>query len=70
MTAAESKARARIEALTTTQILFQFDLTEKINNEYIPVVRGWLMDELEKRDPEAFDEWLDSEEPTPRKFYS
>ena len=26
-------------------------------------VRGWIMDELEKRDPEAFEAWLDCTDP-------
>ena len=26
-------------------------------------VRGWLMDEIESRNPEGFDKWLDLEEP-------
>ena len=70
MTAAEQEARTKIEALTTKEIIFQFELTETINNAHIPTVRGWLMDELEKRNPEAFEEWIDSEEDSPRKFYN
>ena len=26
------------------------------------MVRGWLMDELEARNPEGFDKWLDTDE--------
>ena len=36
---------------------------------YMPMIRGWYMDELENRDAEAFDKWLDSKEESPRKFY-
>ena len=28
------------------------------------MVRGWIMDELEKRNPTAFDKWLDMDYPT------
>lgn len=27
-----------------------------------PVLRDWIMDELEKRNPEGFDKWLDDDE--------
>ena len=69
MTTAEIKGRERVHSLTTKEIIIQFEMTETINNEYIPTVRGWYMDELESRDAEAFDRWMDSEEDSPRKFY-
>lgn len=61
MTTAETKARKLISYLTLNQLLEQWELTSSINDEHIPTVRGWLMDELEKRNPEAFDRWLDSD---------
>jgi len=27
----------------------------------LPTVRGWIMDEIERRDPEGFERWLDSD---------
>lgn len=60
MAAAEKKARELISKLSLNQLLDQWELTSVINDENIPTVRGWLMDELEKRNPEAFDKWLDS----------
>ena len=36
-----------------------FCMTEKMNGEDIPTVRGWLMDEIESRNPEGFDRWMD-----------
>lgn len=30
----------------------------------LSMVRGWIMDELEKRDPTAYDKWLDMDYPT------
>ena len=29
----------------------------------LSTVRGWIMDELEKRNPEAFEKWLDLDYP-------
>lgn len=69
MTSAEMKARQMITERSTQQLLDLFDLTEIMNNQNIPTVRGWIMDELEKRNPEAFDAWMDSEDNTPRRFF-
>ena len=30
---------------------------------------GWLMDELEQRDPKAFAAWIESAEDSPRSFF-
>lgn len=59
MTNAEKKARELIAKLSTENLLSQWELTTNCNDVNIPTVRGWLMDELEKRNPEAFNEWLD-----------
>ena len=59
MSRAEQKARELISKQTTEELLAQWELTNIVNDENIPTVRGWLMDELEKRNPEAFEKWLD-----------
>ena len=64
MTRAEQKARELISNLTLAELLDEWELTTNNNDPEIYTVRGWLMDELEKRNPEAFNEWLDQEEPT------
>ena len=69
MTQQEIKARKMIKKQSTGSLITQFELTELSNDPYIPTVRGWIMDELESRDAEAFDNWMDSEENSPRKFY-
>ena len=61
MTAAEKKAREIISKQTLDQLLTQWELTSVINDSNIYTVRGWLMDELSKRNPEAFDKWLDDD---------
>ena len=36
----------------------------------LSVVRGWIMDELERRDKAAFDAWADDDDPdaSPRSY--
>lgn len=41
------------------------EMYESMNNdrsENAPTVRGWIMDELEARNPEAFNAWIDDDE--------
>lgn len=52
-----------LENATLADLLDQWELTTNINDPEIPTVRGWLMDELESRNPEAFNAWLDQDEP-------
>lgn len=61
MTALEKRAKNLIAGLTTSQLLDQWESTSDIADPNIPTVRGWLMDELEKRFPEQFDAWMDSD---------
>lgn len=61
MTALEKRAKNLIAGLTTSQLLDQWESTSDIADSNIPTVRGWLMDELEKRFPEQFDAWMDSD---------
>ena len=69
MSKAESKARALIAAQSTAQLVEQFELTELVNTSGIYTVRGWLMDELQKRNPAAFDKWIESEDESPRAHF-
>ena len=69
MTTAEIKARKLISQRSTKQLIEDFEATETNNDINISIVRGWLMDELEKRNAEAFDKWIDSFEESPRRFY-
>ena len=69
MTKAERRARFLISHRTMKQLIADFEATETNNDPYIYMVRGWLMDELENRDAEAFDKWIDSNEESPRKFF-
>jgi hypothetical protein len=71
MTYTEKKAREMISNLTLPELIDEWELTSNINTAEIHIVRGWLMDELEKRNPAAFDKWLDSENclDTELKYY-
>lgn len=43
--------------MTTEKLIEMFELTTNMNDENIPTVRGWLMDEIEKRNPDGFDKF-------------
>ena len=61
MTTAEKNARKMIGEMKIDRIIDLWETTSKSNNENCPIVRGWLMDEIEKRYPEQFDKWLDGD---------
>ena len=80
MTTAEAKATMRVQEQSLPALIALWELSDiqirsaaKANNtaqyQYIATVRGWLQDELEKRDPQAFDAWLESTEDSPERFY-
>ena len=58
---APEKAATKLRSRSTRALITDFVLTGAVNDPYIPTVRGWIMDELESRNPEAFAAWLDSE---------
>lgn len=60
MTALEM-AKKQISEMNTKQLIEVWELTTNNDSEYVPMVRGWLMDEFEARQPEAFEAWIDSE---------
>jgi len=64
------KAHELIAARTTYELIADFEATDDAEpSQELPIVRGWLMDELEKRSPIAFACWLESSEASPRKFF-
>lgn len=70
MKATEQKAKNLLASRTTAQLIDCFELTEMMKPSMeVATTRGWIMDELESRNPKAFDAWMDSEEDSPRKFY-
>lgn len=61
MTAYE-RAKFIIGTMPTDKLLDLWETTTYIDDPYIPTVRGWLMDEFEKRCPDAFAAWMDTDE--------
>jgi hypothetical protein len=70
----EAKAIAKVKALSTEMLCEVFEGTNKIHGLESAAVRGWVMDELESRDPEAFGSWMDCEDVDcmdfPSRFFS
>lgn len=72
-----AQAAAKLATRTLAQLLNCWDMTERMTySAELAITRGWLMDELERRDPEAFARWLDndySQHPeldTPRAWFA
>ena len=62
---------AHVKNASTKQLLELWELTESMERSpELPVVRGWLRDGLEARDPEGFDRWMDCDDPNadPKDF--
>lgn len=58
------------KTMTTERLIDLFVMTGNIADENIPTVRGWMMDELESRNSEAFEAWLDSETCEDKDLYN
>lgn len=48
-----------LEKMSTEKLVELFCLTTNMYDKNIPTVRGWILDEIEKRNPEGFYRWLD-----------
>ena len=46
------------------------EVDKKKATKEIIKVRGWLLDELEKRNKDAFDKWIDNDFKDIEKFYN
>jgi hypothetical protein len=67
---ATNKLTALFAQLTAEKLIESFELTEGRKEREIPLVRGWLMDEMERRDPEAFDAWIEGDANlSPRQYF-
>lgn len=70
MTNAEKTARALLKRRPLDKLITDFELTETMQTTVeLAMTRGWIMDELENRNPAAFDAWIDSYANSPRKFF-
>ena len=63
-----SKLETLFAKMTTKGLVDAFVMTDGQHGDEIPTVRGWIMDELEKRHPAAFEAWMDGNEPVATYF--
>lgn len=56
-----AKKNALLAGRSTVSIIEMWELTEAVTkpNRDLAMVRGWLMEELERRDPLAYNAWID-----------
>lgn len=76
MTHQEELARKMISIRPLEKLIEDFELldaciVDRLATEEEAMVRGWIMDDLERRNPEAFEAWIDDEdwEASPRKHF-
>ncbi len=54
------RAKKLLKQRTLSQLFSDWDLTEAMPmTAELPTVRGWIMEEFKRRDPEAFDRWME-----------
>lgn len=64
------KARRMLEGRSMPQLLNDWDTLDAMPiSEEVAIGRGWLMDELERRDAKAFDAWIDAYDASPRQYF-
>jgi len=70
ITTTPKSASDKIKARTTEQLISDFEATnDKAPSIDVAMVRGWIMAELEARNAEAFNAFIDSGQDSPRTFY-
>ena len=57
-----NKVKNILKKQTTDQLCESYELTNTENGGEIPMVRGWIMDELEERNPENFMNWIETDD--------
>ena len=66
--AQQQKLRATLDKQTTAGLCTCFELLNAgAETAQKAMVRGWIMDELERRDPDGFYRWID--DMTPENMY-
>jgi len=67
--ATQAKLTALYARVTLDTLIESFEATDSMHNPEIPTVRGWMMDEMERRNPEAFETWMMDEKCPPARQY-
>lgn len=63
MKKAECVVQETLKNFSLEKLLDLWDLTTALNGPQVPTARGWLMDEISRRNPDGFDAWLDLDAP-------
>lgn len=67
---ATERAKRMLAKRTMAQLIADWELTERLPYTIeLSLTRGWLMDEFERRDPEAYDAWIEAYDASPRDFF-
>ena len=64
--AQETRARQIVASRSTESLCEMFEALNAVNHDRFKeqaLVRGWIMDELERRDSAAFEAWMDCDDP-------
>lgn len=56
-------APKKLRTMSDDRLLTAWEFTERLEDPQCPTIRGWLMDEIERRYPEGFNAWLDQDAP-------
>lgn len=60
----------QLNRMSTRVLVELFEDTDELPmTPELSMVRGWLMDALHGKDAEAFDQWLFSEDDSPRAYF-
>lgn len=62
------KAPEKLKNLNLDQLLNAWEATEYLNTPETPIVRGWLMGEIENRNSAGFNAWLDQDAPEDKQL--
>ena len=65
----ETKKSNLVAGLTIEGLIEAFEATDSNNSPEIPTVRGWIMDEMEKRNAAAFNAWIEGDATVPARKY-
>ncbi len=57
----EMMALEMLKNSSLAKLLDLWELTTAQKGPQVPTVRGWLMDEIERRNPDGFDAWMDQD---------
>jgi hypothetical protein len=60
--AIEKKAKKKIAACDIQTLCEVYEGLNDVHTDESPVVRGWVMDELETRNPEKFNAWIETDD--------